>query len=205
MLAGATLTPRRREPHPAAGRANGPVVDRRAERVGVVFSVVLCVSGRAGRSVGLVVGRLHLGRDAAAVRHLVPVGPSPLANGTEVAALDAAGRSGAASRGGPAARAAATGVARPRGELVAQLLGVLVRKVYLVGDSVERERHCLGGVTAVEVVDQLHFDTLSHVSPSALSCRRGYIRVDNPRTASIYTPSAQNGLPAVRILNVIAV
>src|SRR5450631_94343 len=53
-------------------------------------------------------------------------------------------------------------MSHPRGEVVAQLLGVAGGQVDLVGDAVERERHRLNCCCAIDVVDELVFNLLRH-------------------------------------------
>jgi hypothetical protein len=85
----------------------------------------------------------------------------------------------------------------PRREVVAQLAGVLVGQVDLVRDAIEGEGHRLGSLSTVDVVDQHHFDTLSHVSPSAVvGFGGGYPRIQNSRARSIYMPPLRNAFPS---------
>src|SRR6476646_7192401 len=120
----------------------------------------------SGALVGCLEGLAHVGRDTAAVGHLLAVGAGPVADlagaRPDLGVALGAGRrtaSGAAGRGD---------VARER---VAQLRGVLVVEVDLVAPAVEAEGHGLGRLAAVEVVLEREVDFLRHVVACLSKCR----------------------------------
>src|SRR5690606_34802063 len=101
----------------------------------------------------------------APVGHLVPIGPSPLANRGEVGPFGSS-TGGRAASSAPAA--AATCVPGPGCQCVAQLSRILLAEVDLVGDPVDCEGDGFVRLTAVDIVDEDDFHSLSHVSPSGV-------------------------------------
>src|SRR5699024_7594721 len=69
----------------------------------------------------------------------------------------------ATGAGGPTA-ADATCLIGPDSELFAQLLGVVVVEVDLVGDAVETEAHRAGGLRAIDIVDEYCLSLTRHSS-----------------------------------------
>src|SRR5450759_3809866 len=110
-------------------------------------------------AVGLVIRGQDASGDAASVADLVTVLARPLPDCAQVATTLATSRPRLARA---LASAGATGMAHPRGEVVAQLLGVGCGQVDLVGDAVERERYGLNRLCAVHVVNQHILNTLCH-------------------------------------------
>src|SRR5580765_8751345 len=88
-----------------------------------------------GSGAGLVVCRLHVGRDPAALADGIAVGPGPLADRADIATA-------AALAGDRLGRLAATGTGGetdPGRKAVAQLVGIARGEVDLVADPVEGE------------------------------------------------------------------
>src|SRR5690606_32958060 len=119
---------------------------------------------RGSLPVSLFVGLPDGAGDAAAVRDLVAGLARPLTNLRRV--VRAAARAGGAPC---AASADATRLLRPAAELLAELRGVLLGQIDLVGDSVQSEADGLLGLLAGEIVDELHVRLPCHRgSPSSV-------------------------------------
>src|SRR5579872_105675 len=100
------------------------------------------------------------GRDPTALADLVPALPRP---GPDLRAALAAGTRPRAATPTAAGTTPAS-VVDVLGEIFAELACVVDAQVDLVGGAVETERHCLGCLAPIEIVDEQHLNLLRHGS-----------------------------------------
>src|SRR5260370_14242162 len=132
--------------------------DGRAED-GTAIGWPICSPRAPGSLMRGLILRDDLGRNTAALAYLVAALPGPRPD------LGAPLAPGA----GPGAAAAASAAALARvidvlRKILAELACVIGTQVDLVSRAVEAERHCLDGLTPIEIVDEQHLNLLRHGS-----------------------------------------